>query len=211
VIERSNEAAMAYDARRETILETAASLFASQGYERTTIRDVARAAGISVAGLYYYVRGKDELLYRICERSFTMVLDSLTEKLAATSEPRGRVRVVIRNHFEHFLRHMNEMKVLTRELDALEGAQAAQIYALRHRYYTICRNVVSEVAVASVPPRLATMALFGMLNWIHMWYRPEADGNADTLADGMTRIFLDGYAFSAETRAPWTRPTAASR
>jgi TetR/AcrR family transcriptional regulator, cholesterol catabolism regulator len=211
VIERSNEVAMAYDARRETILETAALLFASQGYERTTIRDVARAAGISVAGLYYYVRGKDELLYRICERSFTMVLDSLTEKLAATSEPRGRVRVVIRNHFEHFLRHMNEMKVLTRELDALEGAQAAQIYALRHRYYTICRNVVSEVAVASVPPRLATMALFGMLNWIHMWYRPEADGNADTLADGMTRIFLDGYASSAETRTPWARPTAASR
>ncbi len=201
---------MAYDARRETILETAAGLFASKGYERTTIRDVARAARISVAGLYYYVRGKDELLYRICERSFTMVLDALTEKLAETADPRARVRVVIVNHLEHFLRHMNEMKVLTRELDALEGAYAAQIYALRHRYYTICRRVVSEAAPGTVPPRLATMALFGMLNWIHMWYRSEADGDADTLADGIARIFLDGCAGPAAVHAPWMGTTAAS-
>lgn len=202
---------MAYDARRETILETAAELFASQGYERTTIRDVARAAGISVAGLYYYVRGKDELLYHICERSFTMVLGTLTERLARTADPRARVRVVISNHLDHFLRHMNEIKVLTRELDALQGPHATQIYALRHRYYAICRRVVSEAAVGTVPPRLATMALFGMLNWIHMWYRPEADGDADALADGMARIFLDGYAASGEARAPWMGPTAASR
>lgn len=202
---------MAYDARRETILETAAQLFASQGYERTTIRDVARAAGISVAGLYYYVRGKDELLYRICERSFTMVLGTLAERLAHTADPRARVRVVISNHLEHFLHHMNEMKVLTRELDALQGAHATQIYALRHRYYTICRRVVSDAAVGTVPPRLATMALFGMLNWIHMWYRPEADGDADALAGGIARIFLDGYAASGEARAPWMGPKAASR
>lgn len=204
---------MAYDARRETILETAASLFASQGYERTTIRDVARAAGISVAGLYYYVRGKEELLYHICERSFSMVLDALTDKLERTPDPRSRVRVVIHNHLEHFLRHMSEMKVLTRELDALQGAHATQIYALRHRYYTICRTVVSDVAAAggAVPVRLATMGLFGMLNWIHMWYRPEADGDAETLADGMTRIFLDGYAGAREAGVPWTGRTAASR
>jgi TetR/AcrR family transcriptional regulator, cholesterol catabolism regulator len=203
---------MAYDARRETILETAASLFASQGYERTTIRDVARAAGMSVAGLYYYVRSKEELLYHICERSFSMVLDGLTQELARTPDPRARVRALIRNHLDHFLRHMSEMKVLTRELDALQGAHAAQIYALRHRYYTICRTVVSEAAAGGgVPARLATMGLFGMLNWIHMWYRPEADGDADALADGMTRIFLDGYTTPREVRVQWTGPTPVPR
>ncbi|HEV2357309.1 MAG TPA: TetR/AcrR family transcriptional regulator [bacterium] len=191
---------MEYDARRETILETAASLFASQGYERTTIRDVAHGAGMSVAGLYYYVRGKEELLFHICERSFSMVLDALTQELARTPDPRARVRALIRNHLDHFLRHVSEMKVLTRELDALQGAHAAQIYALRHRYYTICRKVVSDVAIDTVPLRLATMGLFGMLNWIHMWYRPDVDGDADALADGMARIFLDGYATPREAR-----------
>jgi TetR/AcrR family transcriptional regulator, cholesterol catabolism regulator len=205
---------MAADARRETILETAASLFASQGYARTTIRDVARAAGLSVAGLYYYTNGKEELLFHICERSFSMVLDALADKLARTADPRARVRVVIRNHLEHFLRRMNEMKVLTREMDALEGPHATQIYALRRRYYTICRDVVSEAAAAgtrSAPVRLATMSLFGMLNWIHMWYRPDVDGDADTLADGIARIFLDGYAASGEVRAPWTESAAQAR
>jgi AcrR family transcriptional regulator len=202
---------MAYDARRDAILEIAASLFASRGYEQTSIRDVARAAEMSVAGLYYYVRGKEELLYRICERNFSMVLDALTQELARTTDPRTRLRALIRNHLDHFLGHMNEMKVLTRELDSLHGTYAVEVYALRHRYYAMCRTVVSEVATGAVPVRLATMGLFGMLNWIHTWYRPEVDGDAGTLTDGMARIFLDGYAVSPEEGVAWTSPAAASR
>ncbi len=202
---------MELDDKRETILKAAAALFASQGYTGTSIRDVARAAGTSVAGLYYYVRSKEELLYRICDRSFSVLLDALERDLAHTPDPRARVRVLIHNHLDHFLRNMNEIKVITRELESLRGAHATHIAALRHRYYKICRAVLVGLGSDAVPARLAAMSLFGMINWIHMWYRPEVDGNADDLAEGMTRIFLNGYA-TAQGGAPrWAGTTAASR
>lgn len=202
---------MEYDARLEAILKAAAALFASRGFERTSIRDVARAAGMSVAGLYYYVRSKEELLYHICDRSFSVLLDSLDRDLARTPDPRARVHVLIRNHLEHFLRNMNEIRVITRELGSLAGDHAAQIAVHRRRYYATCRSVLAGLGAEAVPERLAAMSLFGMLNWIHMWYRPHADGGVDRLANGMTRIFLDGYATPQVGGRQWAGSTAASR
>ncbi|HLW58613.1 MAG TPA: TetR/AcrR family transcriptional regulator [bacterium] len=202
---------MEYDARREAILKTAAALFASRGFERTSIRDVARAAGMSVAGLYYYVRSKEELLYRICDRRFSMLLDSLDQELAHTLDPGERIHVLIRNHLDHFLRDMNEIKVITRELGSLRGPHAVKIAALRRRYYAVCRDVLAGFGASGVPARLAAMSLFGMVNWVQMWYRPEVDGGVDRLADGMTRIFLHGYGTSQAGERQWTGTTAASR
>jgi AcrR family transcriptional regulator len=202
---------MAYDARREMILKAAAALFASQGYERTSIRDVARASGMSVAGLYYYVRSKEELLYHICDRSFSTILEALDRGLAKATDPRERLRVFVRNHLSHFLRDMNAIKVMTRELGALNGLHAARIATLRRRYYATCRTVLEGLGTHPVPPRLAAMSLFGMINWIHMWYRPEVDGDADDLADGMAQIFLDGYGGASEGTARWSRRMATSR
>jgi TetR/AcrR family transcriptional regulator, cholesterol catabolism regulator len=210
--ERSiEEASMISDARLETILRAAGALFASQGYERTSIRDVARASKMSVAGLYYYVRSKEELLYRICDRSFSTILEALDRSLARTSDPRERVRVLIRNHLSHFLRDMDAIKVMTRELGALDGVYAARIAALRRRYYATCRAVLEGLGTDPVPPRLAAMSLFGMINWIHMWYRPEVDGSADDLADGMGRIFLDGYGGTSRGADRWSGRMATSR
>ncbi len=202
---------MAYDLRRETILKAAAALFASKGYERTSIRDVARASGMSVAGLYYYVHSKEELLYHICNRSFSTILEALDRELAQTTDPRKRVRVLIRNHLAHFLRDMNEIKVITRELGALRGVYAARIATLRRRYYATCRTVLEGLGTQPVGPRLAAMSLFGMINWIHMWYRPEVDGDADHLAEGMARIFLNGYGATSGGTTRWTGTTAVSR
>lgn len=200
---------MEHDARLQAIVKTAAALFASRGYERTSIRDVAKAAGMSVAGLYYYVRSKEELLYHICSRSFSVLLEALEAELATIRDPRARVHALIRNHLTHFLRDMNEIKVITRELGALRGQHAAEVAVLRHRYYEICRSVLAELGTNRIPLRLAAMSLFGMINWIHMWYRPEVDGGADALAEGMTRVFLDGYSSSGAEEEPW-RATAAT-
>src|SRR5881227_2996583 len=63
-----------YDERLDHFLSRAAKVFADQGYHSTTMRDLAAATGMSLAGMYYYVRGKEELLHRIQERCFTRVL-----------------------------------------------------------------------------------------------------------------------------------------
>jgi len=64
-----------YDERLDHLLARAAKVFAERGYHSTTMRDLAAASGMSLAGMYYYVKGKEELLSLIEERCFTRVLD----------------------------------------------------------------------------------------------------------------------------------------
>src|SRR5947209_19113137 len=108
-----------YDERLDHLLARAARVFADQGYHPTTMRDLAAATGMSLAGMYYYVRGKEELLHRIQERCFTRVLAGAERALAAAgngrADPVERLQAFIRHHVTFFAANMAEMKVLAHE------------------------------------------------------------------------------------------------
>src|SRR6266568_4835176 len=109
-----------YDERLEQLLSRAARVFADRGYHSTTMRDLAGATGMSLAGMYYYVRGKEELLHRIQERCFTRVLAGAERALALLddADPLERLHAFIRHHVTFFAAHMAEMKVLSHEANS---------------------------------------------------------------------------------------------
>src|SRR5438132_5594644 len=112
-----------YDERLDHFLSRAAKLFADQGYHSTTMRDLAAATDMSLAGMYYYVRGKEELLFRIQERCFMRVLAGAQRALVALgdADPGERLQAFIRHHVTFFAAHMAEMKVLSQEATSLTG------------------------------------------------------------------------------------------
>src|SRR5260370_36528503 len=89
-----------YDERLDHFLSRAAKVFADQGYHSTTMRDLAAATDMSLAGMYYYVRGKEELLFRIQERCFTRELAGAEGALDRFGEahPGPRVQALNRHH-----------------------------------------------------------------------------------------------------------------
>src|ERR1041385_9407188 len=93
-----------YDERLDQFLSRAAKVFADQGYHSTTMRDLAAASGMSLAGMYYYVRGKEELLYRIQARCFTRVLAGAEAVLGGLedADPGERLQAFIRHHVGFF-------------------------------------------------------------------------------------------------------------
>src|SRR5256885_8633900 len=93
-----------YDERLDHFLSRAAKVFADQGYHSTTMRDLAAATDMSLAGMYYYVRGKEELLFRIQERCFMRVLAGAEGALAGLGEadPGARLQAFIRHHVTFF-------------------------------------------------------------------------------------------------------------
>src|ERR1051325_2929652 len=99
-----------YDQKLEFILRTSARVFAEKGFHPTSMRDIARATGVSLAGLYHYCKSKDELLFLIQDNCFGRVLERLEERLQETTEPRARLRLVIENHLSFFAANMAEMK-----------------------------------------------------------------------------------------------------
>ncbi len=125
---------MTYDERLQHLLATAANIFAAHGFHSTTMRDLSRATGMSLAGMYYYVEGKDELLFLIQERCFTEILTGARAAIAAETYPLERLRRFIRHHVGFFTAHMAEMKVLSHEAESLSGERWETINRLKRTY-----------------------------------------------------------------------------
>lgn len=184
-----------FDDKLERLLRTAAAVFAEKGYHSASIRDISRATGISLSGLYYYFRSKEELLFLIQDHCFETVVDNLEARLAEACDPAERLHVLVDNHLRFFAANMNEMKVLSHEASALTGELRKQVNARKRHYVDLCESVVGGLRPEDDPAarRAAAFSLFGMMNWIYTWYHPERDLPVDQLAETMTRIFLTGY------------------
>jgi AcrR family transcriptional regulator len=184
-----------FDERLEQILAVVANVFADKGFHPTTMRDLSRATGMSLAGLYHYISGKDELLYLLQKRCFQRVTAGAEETVRQGHTPEERLERFIRHHLSFFARHMSEMKVLSHEANSLSGARLADINALKRRYFEMLRLLIAEVEADRPPPhdpQVEAYALFGMMNWIYNWYNPSGQLSPDALAQRFAQLFLFG-------------------
>src|SRR6516165_10213809 len=101
-----------FDRRLSKVLDHAAQIFCEKGYEGASMRDLSRAAGMSLAGLYHYFASKEELLYLIQKHTFSTIIENLRRKLAASSDAEERLRIFIHSHLEYSLANKEAMKVL---------------------------------------------------------------------------------------------------
>lgn len=184
------------EAKLQHILLHSAAIFAKQGFAGTSIRDISRATGVSLSGLYYYFESKQKLLYLIQNTSFTFIVERLQKRLDRVYEPEMRLRILVQNHIEYFLSHPNEMKVLSHEEEALESPYREEVAAIKRRYYALARTIFdslkSDGVAAGMNARVAVLSLFGMMNWIYKWHKPKVDPNAEELTKDIVGIFLHG-------------------
>src|SRR5512142_929826 len=130
-----------FDRRLGEILEHATDVFYEKGYDGASMRDLSRASGMSLAGLYYYFESKEKLLHLIQKHTFSTVMESVKKRLEGVSDPEQRVRIFIRNHLEYFLANLKAMKVLSHEDEALTGPLATEIAGMKRAYYRIIRDL----------------------------------------------------------------------
>ena len=180
-----------YDERLDHLLARAAQVFADKGYHPTTMRDLSAASGMSLAGMYYYVRGKEDLLALIQERCFTQVLEGARQAVAPATDPAERLQAFIRHHVSFFAEHMAEMKVLSHEAPPSPRG----VNAIKRRYVDLLEAILKNAAPeqSAVDRSAATYILFGMMNWIYNWYDPAGEIDPARLADLMASIFLGGF------------------
>lgn len=185
-----------YRHKLDHILAAATRVFAEKSYAGASMRDIARATRVSLAGLYYYVHSKEELLFLIQKHTFRTLIESLERDLAGLDDPAAKLRCLIRNHLRYFLCHPEAMKVLARESESLTAPLARAVTDLKRSYYRLCRDLLDELnaqrQARPLNPRVAVLSLFGMMNWIYTWHNPRVDPDADQLADTMAAIFFDG-------------------
>ena len=210
-----------YDQKLEHILRTSARIFAEKSYHSTSMRDISRATGVSLAGLYHYCKSKEELLFLIQDHCFGRVLERFEQRIKGIDDPFEKLRIFIDNHLSFFAANMAEMKVLSHEAESLAGDMHKHVSGKKEKYAKQARKILREIqereSEARPPGRastassqvnnridltVATYALFGMMNWIYNWYDSAGKLSVNQLVDNMTRLFVNGF-LSTET-APLT-------
>jgi AcrR family transcriptional regulator len=184
-----------FDRRLSQILAHATDVFYERGYEGASMRDLSRASGMSLAGLYHYCESKEKLLYLIQKHTFSTIVEKLRERLAEADDAEARIRIFILNHLEYFLANQKAMKVLSHEDEVLKNGYGSEIAAIKREYYRICLGLLDDYKRERglyFSSRIAVLSLFGMMNWIYTWHNPRIDADASELARQMGDIFLQG-------------------
>jgi TetR/AcrR family transcriptional regulator, cholesterol catabolism regulator len=201
--QRAVAPATRFDRRLAEILSHATEVFCRKGYEGASMRDLSRASGMSLAGLYYYFESKERLLFLIQKHTFSTIVQRLKNRLEGVSDPEARIRIFILNHLEYFLANQQAMKVLSHEAEVLKNGFASEITAIKREYYRICVGLLDDLKRdrrMQFSTRIAVLGLFGMMNWIYTWHNPRVDADAEHIAGEMGDLFMRGVLGRSEGR-----------
>ncbi|MFI1563560.1 TetR/AcrR family transcriptional regulator [Streptomyces sp. NPDC020490] len=180
----------------ETLLSVAVQVFNERGYDGTSMEHLSRAAGISKSSIYHHVTGKEELLRRAVRRALDGLFAILDEEHACEGRAADRLEYVVRRMVEVLIAELPYVTLLLR----VRGNTETERWALMRRR-EFDRRVAELLNAAAadgdvrgdVEVRLATRLVFGMINSIVEWYRPDGRGmNERDVADAVVRLVFGG-------------------
>jgi AcrR family transcriptional regulator len=183
---------------RQEILRTAARLFQQQGYDGTSMNDIAAALELSKGGLYHHFKSKDEILFDLMNQAMDITEERVINVARGIGDPEERLRAVIRWHIGVVLSQSDwEITVMLHENHPLTPPLRKRINGRKKDYIHFVENLVAEVqrkrqSRSGVSPRAAAFALLGMINWIYQWYKPQGALQEEQLASQYTEIFFAG-------------------
>ena len=200
----------AFDINRETIVRTAARLFAQAGYPGTTMNDIARECGISKPLLYHYVSDKYQLLLEICDSHVSRLEGLVAEIAAKRLSAEQRLRLLIARFVEEYAEARHDHGVLTQDVKFLSDADRARVLVKERRVvdaFALAIGAARPELKSAALDKPLTMLLFGMINWMFTWLRPDGALSHEQMAPVVADLFLGGL---AAVRPPAATPPAAS-
>ena len=183
---------------RQEILRTAARLFQQQGYDATSMNDVAAALKLSKGGLYHHFQSKDEILFHIMSDAMDITEERVINAARRVEGAEERLRTLIRLHIEVVISEEDrEITVMLHENHPLPAGFRRKINARKKDYVHFVENLIADVqrqrnSPARVSPRAAAFALLGMINWVYQWYKPDGPLTGDEIVRQYTEIFFRG-------------------
>lgn len=186
-----------FDLKRAGILDSAAAVLAEQGPDKASMAQIARHSGVSKALLYHYYPGREALIHAIIETH----LQELDAAIAAADRPDAppaeRLEALVRAVLENYRGADNRHKVQLNAASALSDSQQAALRVIERRivrrFATVLRDIRPDLDSPDRPLLMpVTMSLFGMMNWVYMWFRDGGPISRDDYARLATTLLLNG-------------------
>lgn len=184
--------------RRVELLNAAARLFRRKGFDGTSTRDIAAAAGMHSGSPFYHFKSKGALLYAVMDEGMRSAIAWQTAALqaAAQSSPDAcaLLRLLIRNHFDVLLGPGSDfIPVMLYEARSLTTRQRALLARLQGDYEALWQPVfkaLSKKGRIKGPVKLARLLIFGALNWSVQWFDDKKGASLDDLTDAAMALFV---------------------
>lgn len=184
------------DERREQILQAALDAFHTRGYAQTSVRELAEAVGMSIAGMYYYFAAKGDILFAILESSVDRLLSELKAARDSAEAPEARIRAMLTATVRVVVEQRAEIRILIDNADRLPPEHREIIRAKQRESALMVRAELERLQVGGQLKELdlnvITFALNGMANWVYYWYDPDGPVSPESLADQLAEVFFHG-------------------
>ena len=185
-----------HDEKRDAILHRAAVAFARDGYDRVSMATLAAESGVSKALLYHYHASKESLLFDVIETHLQALVDAVEAADTPTLPPEARLEALVGALLDAYRDADAEHKVQLGALQLLPEAEQARLKELERRLVAVFAEAVRalrpEAFEAGAMLKPVTMSLFGMLNWVYMWFREDGPMSRDDYARLATRLLVKG-------------------
>lgn len=180
--------------RRQEILSAAAGLFRRQGFERTSVRQIAAELGIKSGSLFYHFATKEELLVAVMEEGIRDVHASVQEGLASEHRLPEQLLAMVRRHLTALLgANLDALMVLVYEWRSLSEPAVRRVMAWRNRYEDLWDQAIGAAAAngwVDSDVVLVRQTVLGALNWAGQWYRASSRLSVDALSTRMFAILM---------------------
>ena len=186
-------------AKHRAILETAARLICKQGYEGTSIQEIADACGLTKAGLYHHIESKEQLLVEIMNYGMDVFEERVLTEVEHIPDPVERLKACMARNIKLVTRGWSkEVTIILHEHDTLTGKAQVQINARKKRYVRFLESSFAEAVekgqIRPVDPTVAAFSFLGMVLWIYKWFKPGGKRTDDEVAAGMVDLLFTGLA-----------------
>jgi AcrR family transcriptional regulator len=180
---------------RERIVAAAVSLFAEQGFDATSVNEVVARAGVAKGALYHHFASKDDLLYEVYRELVDRQLAGLREILDRGLAPADTLRELIADLVVTTAARVGEAKVFLRESHRLGDANQARVRAARRSIHDAVTDLVRSAQAAGqfapvASPEMVTFTVFGVINELPVWYRPDGPKQPAALAAELSNLIL---------------------
>ena len=184
------------DPRRSEMYRTIAQLFRDRGFDATSVSEIARALGLTKAGLYHHFDSKEALLFEIMMFGLDKVRDEVILPVRAIGDPEERLRQLITRHARITTRGQGAVAHLQDEIRALPPAARRQVEHRMRVYFDLVRGTLDELhaagRLADVDRTVATFSLIGMILWLPRWFRQDGRLTQDHVAENIANLALGG-------------------
>lgn len=187
--------------RLAQIYLVAATIFCEKGYDATSMSDIAEAVGITKAGIYHYVKSKQDLLFEIMSFGMETLEKDVITPAKGIADAETRLKAIIANHVRLITEGStpsghNPVTIINDEVGGLTAAQRRKIINRKRVYLDLLRETLNQLKnegkLKDVNITVASFSLFGMLLWVSRWYRSNGSITVDQLVEEMSKIALGG-------------------